>query len=242
MGGFGAPSHSHAHRAFPQAESGGQRSRDKTFEASKGRTTEGDTGIVLSPDKLIHTKLVAPAPIIINAPQTGHRSASPLAIPFDGVYWFFKAPDLHPPQSSRQAHGTPELLDIHSTDRRPLSMEAHDNLGTLISLDCCSKIQIAIRNADPYSDTVSLELILIDSTLPGKPSQSLGRVVVKSKRTWNLYGEHSLTREELNFAIPENPAIHHFDEVNIIFRLAAFRADDGPKIAIDHLVLFPRGL
>jgi hypothetical protein len=242
MGGFGVPSRSRARQGFPQGQPAGQRSREKTFEASTGRTTEGDAGIVLSPDKLTHTKLVAPAPIIANAPLTGHRAATPLVIPFDGVYWFFKAPDLRPPRSSRQAHGSPELLDIHSSDRRPLSMEAHDNLGSLIDLNCCGKIQIAIRNADTYSETVSLELILIDSSLPGKPSQSLGRVVVKSRRTWDLYGKQPPTREELNFVIPAKSTIRRFDEVTIVFRLDAFRADDGAKIAIDHLVLIPRGL
>lgn len=242
IGGFGGPSRHRARQGFPQGEPGGQQSREREFEASAGPTTEGDPGIVLLPEKLTRTKLIAPAPIIANSQLTGHRSANPLVIPFDGVYWFFKAPDVHPPRTSRQAHGSPELLDIHSSDRRPLSMEAHDNLGTLINLDCCSKVQISIRNADPYSDTVSLELILIDSSLPGQPSQSLGRVVVKSHRTWNLYGEQPLTREELNFVIPTNPAIRRFDEVKIVFRLDAFRADDGPKIAIDHLVLFPRGL
>jgi len=242
IGGFGVTSRHHAHQGFPQGDPGGQRDRTKTFEASAGPTTEGDSGVVLVPDKLIRTKLVAPAPITVNAPLTGHRSVSPLVIPFDGVYWFFKAPDVHPPRTSRQAHGSPEMLNIHSTDRRPLSMEAHDNLGTLIDLDCCGRIQIAIRNADPYSETVSLELILINSSLPGKPSQSLGRVVVKSKRTWNLYEEQPFTRETLNFVIPPTAAIRRFDEVKIVFRMDAFRADDGAKIAIDHLVLIPRGL
>jgi hypothetical protein len=242
MRGFGVPSRTHSRRGFPQGEPGGQRSREKTFDTSTGLTTEGDAGIVLSPDKLTRTKLVAPTPIIANAPLTGHGSATPLVIPFDGVYWFFKAPDLHPPQHSRQAHGSPELLNIHSTDRRPLSMEAHDNLGSLIDLNCCDRIQIAIRNADPYSETVSLELILINSSLPRQPSQSLGRVVVKSKRKWNVDEEQTYTQETLNFAIPPNPTIRRFDEVRIVFRLDAFRADDGAKIAIDHLVLVPRGL
>jgi hypothetical protein len=30
--------------------------------------------------------------------------------------------------------------------------------------------------------------------------------------------------------------------MKIVFRLDAFRADDGAKIAIDHFVLIPRGL
>lgn len=242
MRGFGVASRSRTPQGFPQGEPGGRRSREKMFETSTGRTTEGDAGIVLSPNQLTHIKLVAPVPIIANAPLTAHGTATSLVIPFDGVYWFFKAPDVHPPRSSRQAHGSPEMLNIHSTDRRPLSMEAHDNLGSLIDLNCCSRIQIAIRNADPYSETVSLELILIDSSLPGKPSQSLGRVTVKSKRTRNLYEEESSTRETLNFVIPAKPTIGRFDEVKIVFRLDAFRADDGAKIAIDHLVLVPRGL
>jgi hypothetical protein len=241
-GGFGAPSRSHVRRRFLQGETGG-RSHEKTYEASAGPTTEGDPGIVLLPDKLTHTKLVAPPPIIANAPVTGRRNADPLVIPFDGVYWFFRAPDVHPPRSSRQAHGSPELLDIHSTDRRPLSMEAHENLGSLIDLSCCSKIQVAIRNADHYPETVSLELVLINTAVPGKPSQSLGRMMVKSTRRWELFAEPALPASEtLNFVIPAKSSLRSFDAVRIVFRIDADRAYAGPKIAIDHLVLLPRGL
>ncbi len=66
-------------------------------------------------------------------------------------------------------------------------MEAHEHLGSLLSLDCCSRIQIEIRNTDVYQETVSLELILTDSSVPGHPSQSLGTMVVKSKRAWKPY-------------------------------------------------------
>ena len=243
VGGFGVPSRFHARRGFPQGELGGPRSRENTFEASAGPTTEGDPGIVLLPDKLTRTKLVAPAPIIATAPLTGHSSASPLVIPFDGVYWFFKAPDLHPPRTSRQAHGSPELLDIRSTDRRPLSMEARESLGSMIDLSCCSKIQVAIRNADHYPETVSLELVLINTAVPGTPSQSLGTMMVKSTRPWKLYDEPAApANETLNFVIPAKSSLRRFDEVRIVFRIDAARADAGPKIAIDHLVLVPRGL
>jgi hypothetical protein len=168
--------------------------------------------------------------------------ANPLVIPFNGVYWFFKAPDLHPPVTSRQAHGSPDALDIHSTDRRPLSMEAHENLGSMIDLDCCSRIQISIRNADRYPETVSMELILVNSSLSEKPSESLGTITVKSTPSWSLYGGQSLANETLNFSIPPHHSLRRFDEMKIVFRLDAFRADDGAKIAIDHFVLIPRGL
>jgi hypothetical protein len=240
--GFGVPSRYHARQGFPQGEPRGQPRHERTSEGSIAPASEGDPGIVLWPEKQTLTKLVAPTPVFGNGLLTSRRGGKPLEIPFEGVYWFFKAPDQHPPRTSLQAHGSPELLNIHSTDRRPLKMEAHEHLGSMLNLDCCGKIQIAIRNADPYSETVSLELILINSSLPGKPSQSLGSALVKSKRTWKLYGEQPPTRETLSFVIPPNPAIRRFDEVKIVFRLDAFRADDGPKIAIDHLVLVPRGL
>ena len=107
-------------------------------------------------EKQLHTQLIAPTPIDLTNPPVLGPSSNPLLIPFDGVYWFFKSPDVRPPGTSRQAHASPETVDIRSTDGRPLSIEAHDYLGSLINVDCCSRIQIAVRNADRYPDTVSL--------------------------------------------------------------------------------------
>jgi hypothetical protein len=173
---------------------------------------------------------------------TNFHNVDPLVIPFNGVYWFFKAPDLQPPKSSRQAHASPETVEIRSVDRRPLSIEAHDHLGQLIDLNCCRSIQVAIRNADRYPETVSLELLLVNTSLPDKPSQSLGRIMVKSSRPWKLYDKPSVSNETLNFAIPANRLLRRFDEVRVVFRLDRARADAAAKIAIDHLVLVPRGL
>lgn len=122
-------------------------------------------------------------------------------------------------------------------------MEAHQNLGSMIDLACCSRIQVAIRNADRYPETVSLELVLINSIATGKPSQSLGRIMVRSTRPWKLYDEPAPSASEtLNFLIPGRSPLRRFDEVSIVFRIASVRADAGPKIAIDHFVLVPRGL
>jgi hypothetical protein len=220
----------------------GEQGRRRTPEGSLAPASDGDPGIILLPNHQTITKLIAPAPVIANALLTAHGSAKPLEIPFEGVYWFFRAPDLHPPRSSRQAHGSPEALDIHSTDWRPLSMEARESLGSTIDLDCCSRIQIAIRNADHYPQTVSLELVLINSTLPGKPFQSLGSIMVTSSRPWRPEDKRSPANETLNFSLPRKPSLRRFDEVRIIFRIASVRADFGPKIAIDRLVLIPRGL
>ena len=211
-------------------------------ERSAATASEGDAGIVLLPFTQRVTKLVAPTPLQLTALRTSGRSADPLIIPFNGVYWFFKAPDVQPPKTSRQARASPETVEIRSTDRRPLSIEAHDYLGNLIDLSCCSRIQIAIRNADRYPETVSLELVLVDTSVPNRPSESLGRMMVKSTRPWNIYGKPAPASETLNFSIPQRASLHRFDEVRIVFRLDRARADAGPKIAIDHFVLVPRGL
>jgi len=257
FGGFGVPSRHHSYHLLTQVSQRGQPGSEKTteggdfrgqkgdkraFEDSTGPTKDANSGIVLWPKEPTPTTLVAPSPAMGNSPLAGDRSAKPLIIPFGGVYWFYKAPDQRPPVTSREAHGSPELLDIHSTDRRPLSMEAHEHFGSTIDLDCCSKIQVAIRNADTYPETVALELILINSSLPGKPSQSLGKMVVKSTPSWKLYEGRSTTSETLTFPIPANHSLRAFDEVMIVFRLNAFRADDGARIAIDRFVLVPRGM
>lgn len=211
-------------------------------EDSSNGASEGNSGIILWPEKQTATQIVAPTPIDLTSTAKPGSNANPVIIPFDGVYWFFKSPDVRPPKTSRQARASPEAVEIRSTDRRPLSIEAHDYLGTRISLDCCSRIQIAIRNADRYPDTVSLELILIDTSEPHRPSQSLGAMLVKSTRPWRIYERPEPVTETLNFSIPSRSALRHFDEVEILFRLDRARADAGARIAIDHFVLVPRGL
>jgi len=234
-----------AHRRSSQASSRGGRppqSRGTNPPELTDAGSEGHAGIILWPEKEVVTQLVVPPPALqTNQPARG-RSVSPVVIPFNGVYWFFKAPDVQPPETSRQAHLSPDKVDIRSTDLRPLSIEAHDHLGNLIDLDCCSRIQIAIRNADRYPETVSLELVLVNTSLPGNPSQSLGSIMVKSTLAWKLYDKRPPVSETLTFAIPQSSALQRFDEVKIVFRLASLRADAGAKIAIDHLVLVPRGL
>jgi hypothetical protein len=211
----------------------------------KGNTAEVSdayVGILLWPEKQRHTKLIAPLPLSFKQHLFGNDNAKRLVIPFDGVYWFYRAPDNRPPLTSHEAHGSPETVSIRSTDRRPLRMEAHQNLGTLINLNCCSRIEIAIRNADRYRESVSLELVITDSASPDKESQSLGRAMVRSTRPWKLYDDRPPTTETLSFVVPANLGIHRFDEITVVFRLDADRADAGAKIGIDHFTLLPRGL
>jgi hypothetical protein len=231
----------------PSPGDGGQRTKESGQpESATNRQLSADirdaySGILLWPKKQTHTKLIAPPPMSWNQKFVSRQHSNPLVIPFAGVYWFFREPDVQPPAKSQQAEGSPEMFDIHSTDWRPLSMEAHQNLGTLVGLDCCGKIQVAIRNADGYPTSISLEVILVDTTAPGKPSQSLGRAHIVSNRRWKSDDRRQPASETLNFLIPANSAIHRFDEVTVLFRLDGFRARAAAKIGIDHFTLIPRG-
>jgi hypothetical protein len=229
------------HRASPLGEHE-QASKKKAFESSASSFNDAYSGVVLWSKKQELTPLVAPTPVLGKYQLGTDRSANPLVVPFNGVYWFFKAPNVHPPRDSREEHGSPELVTTRSTDRRPLSMEAHQNLGTLIDLNCCSRIQVAIRNTDRYPETVSLELVLTDTSLSKRPSQSLGSVMVRSTRPWKLYGDRPAVDEILTFEIPPRSTINRFDEVTVVFHLDPGRAEFGAKIGIEKFVLVPWGL
>ncbi len=221
---------------------GKEETAEKGSESAASGFDDGYAGVVLWSKKQELTHLVAPNPVLSKYEMGTGRSANPLVVPFSGVYWFFKAPNVRPPRGSREVHGSPELVTTRSTDRRPLSMEAHQHLGTMIDLNCCSRIQVAIRNTDRYPETVSLELVLTDTSLSKRPSQSLGNIMVRSTRPWKLYGDRPAVSETLAFEIPSRSTLKRFDEVTVIFHLEPLRADVGAKIGIEKFVLVPRGL
>jgi hypothetical protein len=198
------------------------------------------SGIVVLPRTQV-TKLVAPPTVALGeslSPQTG----KPLVIPFDGVYWLFRAPDTRMPKQPHKILGSPEDLAMRSTDWHALSMEAHQNLGTFVDLGCCQRIQVAIRNADHYPGTVSLELIVSNTSLPGKPSQSLGTDIVQSTRPWKFQDDRPPTNEVLQFEIPAQGKLQRFDELTVIFRMTPRRSFSAARVGIEQFVLLPRGL
>jgi len=246
-GGFGWAGNPSRHVFSSSAASGHEDDADagdsgrQSFESTASDLSTGYAGIILWPNQQQLVKLVAPPVPSRSSFVLGARS-SILSIPFNGVYWIFKFPDSHPPRKSHTAHGSPEEFNIRSTDGRPLRLEAHQNLATLIDLSCCSGIQVAIQNADRYPGTVSLELIVRNTTLPGKPSQSLGTALVASTRPWRLYGERPVVGEVLNFSIPPDLKLRQFDEITVVFRLSPDRSILAAKIAVNRFILLPRGM
>lgn len=239
---FGSGPYSEGNRSrSPSSESEGSLARQLKEEAAAD-PGGGYPGIILWPKTLKYVKLIAPPPALVDSALSLGQHAFAISIPFDGVYWFFRAPDTHPSRKLRVVHGSPEEFNIRSTDGRPLLTEAHQNLGTLINLNCCSKIQVAIQNADRYPGTVWLEVILRDTALPGKPSLSLGTDMVASTPPRKLNDERKALSEVLSFDVPGLRKISQFDEVTVVFRLAPDRSEVGAKIGIERFILVPRGL
>ncbi len=122
---------------------------ERSIHKSKPVAMDGDNsfvGIILLPPPREKTEIVPPRS---HAPSVNPWTKSqPLVIPFDGSYWYFKAPNHDPGLRPHVVRGKATEANIHSTDRRPIMMEAHQSFGTAIDRSCCREIQVAITNAD----------------------------------------------------------------------------------------------
>lgn len=212
------------------AEAAGDRDRGaKSNPAPPGVSVGGKyRGVILIPVEEEHTVLVPPIPFMGRDPFRGHKD--PLGIPFYGVYWFFQFPDKGPNDDAYRLKGSPDNVTFRSVDRMPLKMEAHQNLGRLIDLSACSRIDIVIRSDDAFIGSLALELILVNTTLDGRLSQTLGGVPVTGQKV-----------QTLSFKIPPSPMIQQFDELTIRFPRANYRATRSAKVAIERFILVPRG-
>ena len=195
-------------------------------------------GIILWPPPVKKTEIVPPKPH--SASFEIGRAARPVVIPFDGQYWYFKAPSTRPGPRAHVAHGRSTYVNVRSTDSAPLLMEAYQNLGTSIDLSCCSEIDVAITNADVRPGTIALGLRLADSTSLGEPSHALGYRTIISSNTAPILLNRPPVYEVLRFPIPRQPTIHRFDEITIEFLAARERARAGAKVSIQTFTLIPR--
>lgn len=220
--------------------SGEELRRVRLEETERPADIDGYPGVVLWPKNREYVKLVAPPPAALHdAPVLGEHPIT-LSIPFDGVYWFFRWPDKHPSRNAHVAHGSPEEFNIRSNDGRPLVMEAHQYLGTRISLHCCRQIQMELQNADHYPGTVSVELIVRNTSLPGKPSLSLGALPVSTMQPGKIYEDRILGDEVLNYPISGAGTLQQFDEFTVVFRLTPDRSLLAARIGIKRFILAPR--
>jgi hypothetical protein len=223
-----------------QYAGGGTSNKRSSRTETGGGITADDTfpGVILFPTVQHHAILVPPLSAMKHLFSA--KSPNPLSIPFFGSYWVYKWPQRRLPKDAIIEHGDPDEKRFRSTDGNPLSMEAHQNLGTFIDVDCCSAIEVAIRNADRYPGSVLMDLQLGDSHTPAKPPLSLGPLPVLSTQPWHP-GYQPKMDETLSFRIPASPPMPRFDEFTVKFQMSRFRGNHSPGIAIERFVLVPRG-
>jgi hypothetical protein len=185
-------------------------------------------GVILLPPLKPYATLVVPAPALPG--RLGAPVRSPVGIPFSGQYWMFRWPAERPPRRSIIRRGSTSELSFRTTDGVRLGMEAHQKLDPPVSVACCTRIDLAIRNMDPYPGTVSLELVLIDTSVAINLVQSLGRVPA---------GSASPAEQVLSFAVPPAAALRQFDDIKVVFHRDRIRADKSARIAIERFVLVP---
>jgi len=204
---------------------------------------ESYPGMILRPPTDDRTLIVPPrARRTVFEVKPNAQSDDPVSIPFYGAYWFFRASDGTLPADSIESRGDPASLSFKTTDFSPIAMEARQSFGTLIDLSCCRSLELIVSNGDRRPGTVSVELILTNTRLPGKPQQSLGICPVVSSLHWSPAADRPPVTETLTFRIPPHAAISSFDEATIRFQMGFGRERWSAKVAVVKFRLVPRGL
>ena len=204
-------------------------------QASQPNASAGYRTIVLWPIPKKEKILIAPS----TAPDaaSGHK-ATPWVIPFDGPYWYFKFPGESPGPLARNAHGDPLKVNVRSTDRSPLLMEAHQYLPTPVDLSCCRELQVVFRN-DASLGVSQVGILLTNSHAKSKSSQSLGIRPITSVNPGQLPQSPSPIEETVTFPIPRPATIKQFDQITVALLPRSPYATAGRKVAIEKFIMVP---
>lgn len=193
--------------------------------------------IILWPPKKPHEAIRMPSRQSIDSTSTVR--SNPLLILFDGPYWYYKAPATAPDSRARVVHGDPVKVDIHSADRNPLKMEARQPLMSPLSISCCSRLEVALTNADNREGSISLVVALSDSTKFRSTPVSLGSKIIPSSAAAHISLRRPPVNEVLDFPIPHTSANYTFDTVRLIFIPERSRFLAGERISIQTLRFIP---
>ena len=129
-------------------------------------------------------------------------------------------------------------------------MEARQHLSTPVTLRYFSRVDIAIRVADPLPGTIFVELILANTASGGRAKHSFGEVGILSasgetEKELPLKGMFRIGppwRGILRFDLTPELAIEEFDEFRIVFHLRRPRRHRSANVAIDSFYLVPRSI
>lgn len=199
---------------------------------------DGYIGVILTPKRQPQMSSKKLPQLVLNTRNPGLKN--PLHIPFTGAYWFFQDPFVRPPFDSMTAEGDPANIGVHSSNRKPLQMEAVQTLDEPIETRDLETIELTMLDAERDPDTVSIELVLADTHTWGVPMLSLGvERLEQASALGNIMPSHSETD---SFRMPPNSRLERFNQIRLIFRLDPSRNRQAAAIAIESFVLVPRGL
>jgi hypothetical protein len=162
--------------------------------------------------------------------------AKPWIIPFYGPYWYFKFPGESPGPDARTTHGDPLKVNVRSSDRGPLLMEAHQYLSDPIDLSCCREMQIVFRN-DVSLGALAVGLSLTDSE--SKLSQNLGIKYVVPSPADQPPGNTSPVEQTLIFPFPKHGLVKRFDAITVTLLPDGRHLTAGRKVAVERFVIIP---
>lgn len=216
---------------------GKDRAKQEGAEAERGRKAgpDGYAGIILLTPPVKKARIVPPKPR--TAVFTAGRS-QPVVIPFDGEYWYFKAPARRPSARAHVARGQAGEVTIRSSDRYPLLMEAHQRLGAAIPLACCGEIEVALTNADTRPGTIGIGVMLTDNTSPARAQVLLGMKTLGSSALAEIPAGRDPVEETVRFAIPRG--LKQCDEITVMFLPGRERERMGAKVSVRSFRLMAR--
>ena len=194
------------------------------------------SGVILTLPAKPREKLLPPPPERVSPRAEGSRRVQ--RIPFDGAYWYFRAPELRPRADARRVRGDPTKVDIHSTDMVALAMEAHQRLEAPLATNCCGAIRVAVRNAEVRVGAIGLELVLSEDSLKEEGwRRSLGTVMLQT----SLAPHESERDEVVEFAVPKDLPDGVFDEMTLVVSVpAGERSRRGARVGIESFEVVGR--
>jgi hypothetical protein len=223
-------------RALQASAQTGPQSKQEATSTKPGNGARGYESLILFPypEK---KQIVAP---VLKQQSFLTGTKKPLTLRFNGVYRYVQPPDSEPGPAAHRAHGTPLRMEIASSNRLPLAMDADQKLSAPVSATLCREIQVEIENNDNRAGTIWLALLLTDRTAPHKRTISVGEQPIVSTQPERFVIKLAPVTETLSFVVPYAGAVRKFDEITVLVRPDPAHSHTAPKIAIDDFTLIPR--
>lgn len=170
--------------------------------------------------------------------QTGKRLNS---IAFSREYWFSPRPIRRPPASAFREPGDPTSVKVteEGLPRSPRRfevtvMQARQDVGQLIDIQCCRWVDVVLRNEELEPATVLMELILVNSTATEHNAQSLGALSLASTAGDSPSVGNASKFSVFRFPLPTNAQIRSFDKMIVWFHLEEPRSRRAASVAIQR--------